>query len=98
MCEDSCTDRKHIQRLTEKRHNLRSMSGRLGDVRMRLEREGKTGINDPLFNLMIVVESMKNYIDAHLDVDLSGHNMTNVKGTNRYKVVHCHHHDCHCDH
>ena len=82
-----CRERRHIARLSEKRHNLRSNIDYTAKAResTTLNRQ----FNDPIFNLLIAVEQLQSYAIKHLDFDLMEHGMTDVKGRNRY-IAHQH--------
>jgi hypothetical protein len=93
-----CESKRCHQRLSEKRHNLRSNSNRIGGVRESMWPVFGHAAKEPVsqkqvFDLLIAVEQLQKYAEHDLDKKLHDHNMTNVKGVRRCVVsdhIHCH--------
>ena len=85
-----CQSRKCHQRLTERRHNLRSNRSRLSEVRDIVfpGRKEKPANQKDVFNLLVAVEQLQRYVENHLDENLLKHDMITVRGTSK-SCRHC---------
>ena len=87
-----CDSKRCIGRLNERRHTMRSNGERLRQVRERVfphYNSMQRATNQDVFDLLVAVEQLQNYVNRDLNYKLDAHGMTNVKGERSRMKHHC---------